>query len=145
MPASNSSQVICEGAAIEDIIFEYSGGAIGATVDWTVNSIPSTLPAGLIIGNDNGVLTISGTPLDNYSSVTDIEYTVTTVNNGCSPSGPEIKGGVITVTPRPEISPSSGQPSQTLCEDVSLTPIVFDTAFGATNVDIVWDLSLIHI
>ena len=141
VPASNSSQVICEGAAIEDIIFEYSGGAIGATVDWTVNSVPSTLPAGLIIGNDNGVLTISGTPLDNYSSVTDIEYTVTTVNNGCSPSGPEIKGGVITVTPRPEISPSSGQPSQTLCEDVSLTPIVFDTAFGATNVDIVWDIN----
>ena len=141
VPASNSSQVICEGAAIEDIIFEYSGGAIGATVDWTVNSVPSTLPAGLIIGNDNGVLTISGTPLDNYSSVTDIEYTVTTVNNGCSPSGPEIKGGVITVTPRPEISPSSGQPSQTLCEDVSLTPIVFDTAYGATNVDIVWDIN----
>ena len=72
VPASNSSQVICEGAAIEDIIFEYSGGAIGATVDWTVNSVPSTIPAGLIIGNDNGVLTISGTPLDNYSSVTDL-------------------------------------------------------------------------
>ena len=57
VPASNSSQVICEGAAIENIIFEYSGGAIGATVDWTVNSVPSTIPAGLIIGNDNGVLT----------------------------------------------------------------------------------------
>ena len=85
-PVSDISQTVCEGEQINTIRYDYAGGAIGVTVEWSIDgSLPSaTTPSGLIMSNNDGMLTISGTPADNITSSTELEYTVTTINSGCT-------------------------------------------------------------
>ena len=64
-PVSDISQTACEGDQIDTIRYDYSGGAIGVTVDWSIDGSPpsATTPTGLVMSNNAGILTISGTPL----------------------------------------------------------------------------------
>ena len=65
-PMSEISQSVCEGEAIDLIRYDYSGGAVGVTLSWIINGVPSaTTPSGLVVSNADGILTISGTPSTN--------------------------------------------------------------------------------
>jgi hypothetical protein len=137
-PVSDISQTACEGEQIDTIRYDYAGGAIGVTVDWNIDGLPSTTPTGLIINNNAGILTISGTPSDNITSSTELEYTVTTINSGCTPATSYT--GVITILPKPQLILNSGPSNQIKCEGESITDVVIDVTQGANNAVITWDL-----
>ena len=95
-PMSEISQSVCEGNQITPISFNYSGGAIGVTLQWSVNGSVINLPSGLVVDNQEGNLTISGT-LENFNSGDEISYSVTTNNSGCTPA--KSYSGIITIVP----------------------------------------------
>ena len=95
-PMSEISQSVCEGNQITPISFNYSGGAIGVTLQWSVNGSVINLPSGLVVDNQEGNLTISGT-LENFNSGDEISYSVTTNNSGCTPA--KEYSGIITIVP----------------------------------------------
>ena len=139
-PVSDISQTVCEGENIELIRYDYSGGAVGVNLSWIVDGIPaSNTPSGFIVGNTAGILTISGSPSGNFTSDTEFEYTVTTVNSGCTPATSYT--GTITVIPKPVLFINSGPINQTVCEGVPINDVVIDSALGATNAIITWDFS----
>ena len=139
-PVSDISQTACEGDQIDTIRYDYSGGAIGVTVDWSIDGSPpsATTPTGLVMSNNAGILTISGTPSDNITSSTELEYTVTTINSGCTPATSYT--GVITILPKPQLILNSGPSNQIKCEGESITDVVIDVTQGANNAVITWDL-----
>ncbi|MGB1941221.1 MAG: hypothetical protein ACPHOD_01045, partial [Flavobacteriaceae bacterium] len=139
-PVSDISQTACEGDQIDTIRYDYSGGAIGVTVDWSIDGSPpsATTPTGLVMSNNAGILTISGTPSDNITSSTELEYTVTTINSGCTPATSYT--GVITIIPKPQLILNSGPSNQIKCEGESITDVVIDVTQGANNAVITWDL-----
>ena len=138
-PMSDISQSVCEGEDINLIRYDYSGGAVGVTVSWTVDGIPTTLtPNGLIINNADGILTISGKPSANITSSSEIGYTVETTNSGCTPA--KSYSGIISIAPKPVLLINSGTNTQTICEGEALTDIVIDSAQGANNAIITWDI-----
>ena len=93
---SEISQSVCEGNQITPISFNYSGGAIGVTLQWSVNGSVINLPSGLVVDNQEGNLTISGT-LENFYLGDEISYSVTTNNSGCTPA--KSYSGIITIVP----------------------------------------------
>jgi hypothetical protein len=138
-PMSDVNQSVCEGSPIDLIRYDYSGGAVGISLGWKVDGVTSaTPPPGLLVSNSNGILTISGTPLNNITSSSELEYTVTTTNSGCTPA--KQYTGTITVSPKPVILMNSGSNAQTVCEGVAITDIVVDTAQGANNATLAWDI-----
>ena len=50
--SNNPEQTICEGDAIDNINIGYSGGAIGVTISWWIDGIPTLgTPSGLMVNN----------------------------------------------------------------------------------------------
>ena len=83
--ASTTSQVLCQGTALTNIVYTTTGSATGATV--------TGLPTGLTSVYNANTFTISGTP----SQTGTFNYTVTTV--GCSVNASQI--GTITIVAVP--------------------------------------------
>ena len=138
-PMSEISQSVCEGEAIDLIRYDYSGGAVGVTLSWIVDGAPSaTTPSGLVVSNADGILTISGTPSTNITTSSELGYTVTTTNSGCTPA--KEYSGTISISPQPILLINSGTNTQTICEGVAMTNIVIDAAQGANNAIISWDV-----
>jgi hypothetical protein len=139
-PMSDISQSVCEGEDINLIRYDYSGGAVGVTVSWTVDGgLPTALtPNGLIVNNADGILTISGKPSANITSSSEIGYTVETTNSGCTPA--KSYSGIINIAPKPVLLINSGTNTQTICEGEALTDIVIDSAQGSNNAIITWDI-----
>ena len=138
-PMSEISQSVCEGEAIDLIRYDYSGGAVGVTLSWIINGVPSaTTPSGLVVSNADGILTISGTPSTNITTSSELGYTVTTTNSGCTPA--KEYTGTISISPQPILLINSGTNTQTICEGVAMTDIVIDAAQGANNAIISWDV-----
>ena len=138
-PMSEISQSVCEGEAIDLIRYDYSGGAVGVTLSWMVDGAPSaTTPSGLVVSNADGILTISGTPSTNITTSSELGYTVTTTNSGCTPA--KEYSGTISISPQPILLINSGTNTQTICEGVAMTNIVIDAAQGANNAIISWDV-----
>jgi hypothetical protein len=83
----------------------------------------------------SGVLTISGTPLDDISAQQVFNYTITSVSGFC----PDVLTGTITVNPNGEIShnTSSGDLNQTVCEGSPIEDIVFTIGGGASAVNVI--------
>ena len=90
------------------------------------------------MSNNDGMLTISGTPADNITSSTELEYTVTTINSGCTPATSYT--GMITIIPKPQLILNNGPSNQNKCEGEPITDVVIDVTQGANNAIITWDL-----
>ena len=144
------SQTICEGESIDDVTYFYSGGATGTNVQWrtTVNSTSSpwsnTPPSGFSsFDDDNGTLVISGGYLADITVTTEVEFKVTTTNDGCFPGTEPEEFGVITVQASPEIQIAnpptyiSGSVNQTVCENEEIDEIILETS-GADEILITW-------
>ena len=97
-----------------------------------VDGAPSaTTPSGLVVSNADGILTISGTPSTNITTSSELGYTVTTTNSGCTPA--KEYTGTISISPQPILMINSGTNTQTICEGVAMTDIVIDALQGANN------------
>ncbi|WP_026724712.1 T9SS type B sorting domain-containing protein [Flavobacterium sasangense] len=83
--ASTTSQVLCQGTALTNIVYTTTGSATGATV--------TGLPTGLTSVYNANTFTISGTPTQTGT----FNYTVTTV--GCSVNASQIGTITIVVVP----------------------------------------------
>jgi hypothetical protein len=121
LDTSNSLQTLCEGDALDDIVYTLSGGATDATVTGLPNGVS------YVVSGDE--LTIEGTPTDDIDSSQDYTYTVTTVG-GC---GPATATGTLTVNPDHSLSLTSGNSTQTFCEGDSIAPITYAVDGGATG------------
>ena len=142
--SNNPEQTICEGDAIETVSIGYSGGAIGVTISWWIDGIPTLgTPSGLLVNSSGGVLSVSGTPAPSLNSSL-IEYVVETTNSGCTPAKryPENLGdrGKINIVSKPLISITSGSNNLTSCEGIAITDILYNASLDTTNALITWDL-----
>ncbi|MDB4590960.1 PKD domain-containing protein, partial [Flavobacteriaceae bacterium] len=125
--AGTEFQTLCEGEAIESIIYEFSGAADSVNV---VN-----LPTGVnfsVVGNQ---ITISGTPTDDITTTQTYSYTVSALGGDCS--NPSLSG-TITVNPQGilELISASGTENQVICESTPIVDIEYELQSGATGVDI---------
>ena len=125
--AGTEFQTLCEGEAIESIIYEFSGAADSVNV---VN-----LPTGVdfsVVGNQ---ITISGTPTDDITTTQTYNYTVSALGGDCS--NPSLSG-TITVNPQGilELISASGTENQVICESTPIVDIEYELQSGATGVDI---------
>jgi len=119
------SQVICEGDSINNIIYQFSGGATSANI--------TGLPPGVSFAITTDLVTISGTP-SAVSNPTVYTYTVTTTG----PCDSAILSGTITVNPDDELVLTSavGTDSQVLCEGDAIVNITYQFSGGATNASV---------
>ena len=125
--AGTEFQTLCEGEAIQSIIYEFSGAADSVNV---VN-----LPTGVdfsVVGNQ---ITISGTPTDDITTTQTYSYTVSALGGDCS--NPSLSG-TITVNPQGilELISASGTENQVICESTPIVDIEYELQSGATGVDI---------
>ena len=121
LDTSNSLQTLCEGDALDDIVYTLSGGATDATVTGLPNGVS------YVVSGDE--LTIEGTPTDDIDSSQDYTYTVTTVG-GC---GPATATGTLTVNPEAiiELTSATGTDNQNLCEGTGpIEPITYELSEG---------------
>ena len=122
-PVDTDSQVLCEGEPINDIIYQFSGGAISAVV--------TGLPAGVtfvIVGNE---LTISGTPTDPINTTQVYPYTVTTSGTCLDAT----LNGTITVDPEAGLLLNTpiGTDAQVVCENTPIQLIQYQLLDGASG------------
>ncbi|MBS7787239.1 choice-of-anchor L domain-containing protein, partial [Flavobacterium sp. CYK-55] len=117
--ASSDNQTLCENQSLAVNIIYTLTDATGATV--------TNLPTGINGVFNAGIFTISGTP-----TIAGIyNYTVTTTGNCASDS----LGGTITVNTGVAMTLSTtSNDNQALCVNTALSPIVYNTANGVTNV-----------
>jgi len=108
----------CVGAAITSITYSVGGSAAGAGV--------SGLPAGVSGTFSGTTFTISGAPTASGT----FNYTVTTTD-GCSPAATAT--GTITVTALPTVVLASGTASQSVCQNVAITPFTYTVGGSATG------------
>lgn len=114
------NQSLCVNNAITTITYTIGGSGTGATV--------SGLPAGVSGSFAAGTFTINGTPT--LSGV--YPYTVT-ATGACASA---VANGIITVNPDATITLSSGSSNQTVCENTSITPIVFLIGGGGSGASV---------
>jgi hypothetical protein len=88
---ATTDQTICEFTAISTITYEFGNGAISA--------VPSGLPLGIDIEIENNSISISGTPSEDVNIPTTYTYSISTVDNYCTP---KVEIGYITLLPAPE-------------------------------------------
>ncbi len=118
--ATPSSQNICTGAAISNIVL--SSGLTGATYRWTrdnTNSVTGIASSGT--GN------ISGTLTNNSGSPVTVTFTFTASNGTCT--GTPVTA-TVTVSPRPNVVASVT--SQSVCSGSNITPIALSGNFPGT-------------
>ena len=80
--ASSSNQVICDGTAVTDIVYELQGGATGFSFSWVgSNSLDMTGLTRTNSGTNRYV--ISGTPIANVTQTTVYNYAIATAGSAC--------------------------------------------------------------
>ena len=117
--STTTNQTICQGSAITNITYSYSGGSGSPTV--------SGLPTGVTYTANAGVVTISGTP-----SVTGtFSYTVT--HSASSPCTAETETGTIKVNALAvlTLTSASATANQTICQGSAITNITY--SYGGGN------------
>ena len=116
--AGSDSQILCEGEAIDDIIYQFSGGANVGTV--------TGLPPGVNFAIVGSQIVITGTPDGPFASTTIFNYTVSADGGNCSAATP--LNGTITVGPSVEIllNPGGGSDIQEVCEGEPIQDIIYD-------------------
>ena len=117
--APTTTQTVCIGTPISNIVYTVGAGATGATV--------TGLPAGVTGTFAAGVFTISGSP----TVAGPFSYTVTTVG-GCSTAS---LSGTITVNPNATIALTSAAvtTNQTVCINTAIANITYAVADGGTG------------
>ncbi len=116
LTSGSSTQTLCQGLAITNIVYSIGGGGTGAWV--------TGLPAGVNGSYSGGLFTITGTP-----TVTGTyNYEVTTIGT-CSQTS---ANGTITVNPNATITLTSGSSTQTVCQGSAVTNIVYTIGGGGT-------------
>jgi hypothetical protein len=113
-----NAQTSCINVAITGITYAVGGSATGAGV--------TGLPAGVSGTFTGTTFTISGTPTASGT----FNYTVTTTGGSCTAA---TATGTITVTALPTVTLTSGSASQTVCQNVAITPVVYTVGSGATS------------
>ena len=117
LTSGSSTQTLCQGNSITNIVYSIGGGGTGAGI--------TGLPAGVTGVYSGGLFTISGTP-----SVTGtFNYTVTTTGTCTQTSA----NGTITVNPNATITLTSGSSTQTVCMGSAITNIVYTIGGGGTG------------
>ena len=86
---------------------------------------------------DPATLTISGNLNNDISVQTTYSYTITTTGSNC----PIVQTGSITVNPDDELTLTSSNNNQTICETGinSISPIIYSIGGGATSAAVTWD------
>ena len=112
------AQVLCEGDPLNNIIYQFSGGATGASV--------TGLPPGINFAIVGSQVVITGTPSGPFVSTTIFNYTVSADGGNCSAATP--LNGTITVGPSIEIllNPAGGSDIQEVCEGEPIQDIIYD-------------------
>ncbi len=123
------AQIVCEAATITPITYTLADGATGATLSWD-----STTGAPTGITFNPSTVTISGTLTSDIATQTVYQYTMTTTGAVYNSS----VTGSITVNPEDEISLTTSNNNQTICEGDTITPIVYSVDGGATTASISW-------
>ena len=118
LASGSASQTVCNNVAVTPIAYTVGGSATGAGV--------SGLPSGVSGTFSGTTYTISGTPTASGT----FNYTVTTTG-GCSPAATAT--GTITVTALPTVVLASGSATQTVCNNVAITPIAYTVGGSATG------------
>jgi hypothetical protein len=123
LTSGSDTQLVCKATPITPIVYYLNGGQA------TVSGLPSGIFYSLNVSNDT--LTISGTPTVEGT----YNYTVISTGN-CSPNASA--KGIITVGLG--LANGSGSPSQAICGNTTLSPIVFNVVGG--NATSVWTPSM---
>ena len=121
LSSANNIQTICEGTAIDDILYTLGGDATNVSLSGSASSWMNATVS-------TGVVTISGIPTDNITSTTSYNYSITTTGGNCVE---KTLNGTIEVTPSPSISlnaSSAGSNAQTVCEGQTIQTITLDLA-----------------
>ncbi len=122
---STTNQTVCINIAIVPITYTIGGGGTNVTV--------AGLPAGITASVSGNTVTITGAPTTALGSP--FNYTVTTSGNGCAIA---TLTGTITVTV-PQTLTLSSAPSttnQTVCLNVTITPITYTLGGGASGASV---------
>ena len=122
------TQTLCEGAAIADIDFTVSEGAAGTPP--ILVGAPSGLTIGLVAGP---VYRLSGTINENIGVSQTYNFDVVSKGNGCDQVTTPVS---ITVDPDQELTLTSANATQIICEGDSITSITYALAGGATNASV---------
>ena len=117
----SDNQVICEGDALQDIIYTLSETNVALSV--------TGLPAGVFYTYSGNILTISGIPTDNVGSTQSYSYVISTIGQECD----NTITGSITVNPDDEINLISGigTENQSVCMNTSIEDIVYELDGGS--------------
>jgi hypothetical protein len=92
--ASTANQIICDATPIQDIVYEFYGGATNVVFSWTgptLNGVNGVIPTG------TSSMVISGTPSVNITQTTQYPYQVTTDGSACASE--VILSGSVTISP----------------------------------------------
>ncbi|MCT4561884.1 MAG: gliding motility-associated C-terminal domain-containing protein [Crocinitomicaceae bacterium] len=119
-PATDT-QTVCINNAINDIVYQTSGGATSA--------VANGLPAGVSGVFAAGELTISGTP----TAAGIFNYTVVSSGNPCD-ADTAYGQLIVEEVPGMNLTSALGTDGQTICQNEALTNIVYTLTGGATNV-----------
>ena len=127
LTSGTSSQTLCDGDAMESLVYEFGG--TGTTIYILNSNNVGTLPTGLQSSINSGTLTISGTPVFTNN---DYSFSVFTIdgNTNCSQVSQ-----TVTLSKNqnsPSLTLDSGSYNQTILLGNSMTPIVL-TYGGATS------------
>ena len=127
-------QQICEGIAIDDIVFEASSDVDAVQISW--DNVPNGITGQFNVATK--LFTISGTP-QNIDADVFYTYTVTARNQstGCVS---EVQTGVIQVYSNHDLNLVSGSStaSQELCEGNALpADIIYEFGGGATSAEVI--------
>ncbi len=121
LTGGTASQTVCINTPISPITLTLGGGATGIN--------PAGLPPGVTASVAGNIVTISGTPTSTAGSP--YNYTLTTTGNSCVTAS---FTGAITVNPDHAIALAGGNPNQTVCVNVAITPFTLTLSGGATNI-----------
>lgn len=119
-------QVLCEGVAVVPVLIALEGGTDIVSISGLPNGVNYT------IDGATKVVTISGTPLENIAIFEVFSFVVSSISERCTET--TLQGAIrVNGDSNLEHLISSGDTSQTLCEESALKPIEFSVVGGASN------------